>query len=140
IIVVVNGLRSDRERTDESRHLIDAAFRDFKNYPLLAADAQVGEAKVFGGAAPTVALKVKQPVGVTMPVDSRKDLKVTVRYNGPIMAPVAADQEIGKLTVTVPGKPDTVVPVYAAQGVGRAGFMAQIGLGLEALLGMKGNS
>ena len=39
-----------------------------------------------------------------MPISGRRDMKVTLSYNGPIKAPVAAGQEIGTLTVSVPGK------------------------------------
>jgi D-alanyl-D-alanine carboxypeptidase (penicillin-binding protein 5/6) len=61
-------------------------------------------------------------------------LKVTVRYETPLKAPVAAGQEVGTVTVTVPGKPDKVVPALAAEAVAASGFFDNMMQGLQALV------
>ena len=52
-----------------------------------------------------------------MPVNSRREMKVTLRYDAPLRAPIEAGQQIGTLTVQVPGKPDKVVPAVRRDGV-----------------------
>ncbi len=137
LIVVVNGLDKMKTRAEESRHLLDAGYRDFKRYDLVAANGQVGSADVWGGTQDTVALRVKDPVAVTMAQDSRPDMKVTLRYQGPVKAPVAEGAQVGTLTVSVPNKPDTIVPVYAAQAVSSSGILGKFVLGVQTLLGRK---
>ena len=134
LVLVVNGLKSERERVEEGRRLLDIGYREFKSYELLAAGAAVGEADLFGGAKEKVALTVKDPVRILMPVSGRRDMKVTLNYSGPIKAPVAAGQEIGTLKVSVPGKPDKIVPVVAAEAVSSSGFFDNMMRGLVSLI------
>ena len=134
LILVVNGLKSERERVEEGRRLFDIGYREYKSYQLLAAGDAVGEAELFGGAKPRVALAVKDPVRMLMPIAGRRDMKVTLSYNGPIKAPVAAGQEIGSLKVSVPGKDDKIVPVVAAEAVSASGFFDNMMRGLVALI------
>jgi D-alanyl-D-alanine carboxypeptidase (penicillin-binding protein 5/6) len=137
IITVVNGLTSDNERTSESRRLLDIGFRDFKHYTLLDAGAVVGEAAVFGSSEKTVPLQVKEAVAMTMSPDSRTDMKATIKYTGPVKAPIVAGQQIGTLTITVPGTPDKTVPVYATKAVSSSGIFAKMIAGMKALISGK---
>jgi len=134
LVLVVNGLKSERERVAEGRRLIDLGYREFKSYQLLAAGDAVGEADLFGGAKQKVALTVAEPVRMLMPITGRRDMKVTLSYNGPIKAPVAAGQQIGSLKVSVPGKQDKIVPVVAAEEVRASGFFNNMMRGLVALI------
>ena len=134
LLLVVNGLKSERERIAEGRRLIDLGYREFKSYQLLAAGDAVGEADLFGGAKQKVALTVAEPVRLLMPITGRRDMKVTLSYNGPLKAPVAAGQQIGSLKVSVPGKPEKIVPVVAAEEVQASGFFNNMMRGLVALI------
>lgn len=134
LLLVVNGLKSERERVEEGRRLFDIGYREFKSYQLLAAGDAVGEAELFGAAKNRVALTVKDPVRMLMPVSGRRDMKVTLNYNGPIKAPIAAGQEIGTLRVSVPGKQDKVVPVVAAEAVSSSGFFDNMMRGIVSLI------
>ena len=94
----------------------------------------MGNAVVWQGESNTVALKLAGALNVTLPVDSRAGIKVTLKYDGPVQAPVAKDQQIGTLKITAPDFPVLEVPVYAANAVGSAGFFHRIFLGLRALI------
>ena len=48
-IVVVTGAKSDKERADEAKKLLDFGFHDFQARVLFAEGQTVGDAKVFGG-------------------------------------------------------------------------------------------
>lgn len=134
IILVVNGLKRERDRAAEARRLLDIGYREFRAYDLLASGASVGEAKVAGGAKRTIELQVKDPVRVLMSPGDRRALKVTLRYDGPVKAPVAAGQEVGSLIVSLPGKPDRVIPVSAAEDVPASGFFDNMMMGFQALV------
>jgi serine-type D-Ala-D-Ala carboxypeptidase (penicillin-binding protein 5/6) len=139
VVLVVNGLKRERDRVAEARRLLDTGYREFRPYDLLASGTAVGEAKVAGGAKRTIALQVKDPVRVLMSPDSRRAMKVMLRYDGPVKAPIAQGQEIGSLIVSLPGKPDRVVPVTAAEDVPASGFFDNMMMGFQALvLGARG--
>ena len=125
LILVVNGLSSDQERSAESKRLMDLGFREFRLYEAFPAGAIVGEAEVWNGESATVRLKVADPVRIMMRREARRGLKVTYAYDGPISAPVSEGQIIGVLTVTVPDAQPVNVPVVAAENVERAGLIGR---------------
>lgn len=134
LILVVNGLKSERERIGEARRLFDIGYREFKSYQLAGAGDVVGDAELWGGAKERVGVTVKEPLRILLPVDARREMKVTLRYDGPVRAPVAAGQQIGTLTVSVPGKPDKTVPAVAAEAVPSNGFLDNMMIGLQTLI------
>ena len=134
LILIVNGLKSERERINEARRLLDIGFREFKDYKIAGKGDIVADARIWGGTKDAVGVTVKDPLKVMMSVDSRPQMKVTLRYDGPIHAPVAAGQQIGTLTISVPGKPDKIVPAVAAQEVPSNGFLDKMMTGLQVLV------
>lgn len=149
LILVLNGLRypdlakrdsksqdwfAEQRRADEAARILGIAFREFRSYQLFRPGDIVGKAVVWQGGSDSVPLKLAGPLNVTLPVDSRAGMKLTLNYDGPLQAPVAKDQQVGTLKITAPDFPGLVVPVYAANSVDSAGFFARIFLGLRALI------
>jgi D-alanyl-D-alanine carboxypeptidase (penicillin-binding protein 5/6) len=154
MILVLNGLRypdlaktggkgadwfAERRRAEEAARVLGMAFREFRSYQLFKANEIAGSVPVWGGSENSVAVTPLKPVAVTMQVDSRPGLKVALRYNAPVKAPVAAGQQVGTLTVSAPDFPTMTVPVYAAQKVSRAGIWHRMVTGIKALVGGKGS-
>jgi D-alanyl-D-alanine carboxypeptidase (penicillin-binding protein 5/6) len=83
----------------------------------------VGRAPVLEGVEETVPVTVRQNFNVTMQVDSHARMKLQMKYNPGLKAPIAAGQKVGILTVTAPDFPALSVPVYAAQPVEHVGFI-----------------
>jgi D-alanyl-D-alanine carboxypeptidase (penicillin-binding protein 5/6) len=134
LVLVINGMKSERERINEARRLLDIGYREFKDYKLADKGAVLGDAQIWGGAKNAVGVTVKDPLVVMLPVDSRRDMKVTLRYDGPVRAPVVAGQQIGTLTVSVPGKPDKVVPAVAIESMPSNSFLDKMMIGLQTLI------
>jgi D-alanyl-D-alanine carboxypeptidase (penicillin-binding protein 5/6) len=134
LILVENGLQTQKDRADEGQRLMEIGFRDFKLYDLLAAGAKVDEAAVWNGDTAKVPLVVKDKVQVMMRRSARSGLRVVARYNGPIVAPIAKGQEVGTLDVTAPGAVPLSVPLYAGTAVDRVGPVGQIGNAIYYLL------
>jgi D-alanyl-D-alanine carboxypeptidase (penicillin-binding protein 5/6) len=135
IIVVLNGLASEKDRADEGARLIETGFREFRSYQLFKPGDKLGDADVYGGSDKTVPLMVKEPVSITLQVDSRPGMRVAVRYDSPLVAPIAQGQRVGSVVVTAPDFPGMSVPVYAATEVPRVGMFGRMLLGLRAVFG-----
>jgi serine-type D-Ala-D-Ala carboxypeptidase (penicillin-binding protein 5/6) len=135
IIVVLNGLASEKDRADEGARLIETGFREFRSYRLFKPGDRLGDADVYGGSDKTVPLMVKEPVSITLQVDSRPGMRVAVRYDSPLVAPIAQGQRVGSVVVTAPDFPGLSVPVYAAAEVPRVGMFGRMLLGLRAVFG-----
>ncbi len=140
IVVVVNGLTSKKERSSESERLMDWAFREFNNYALFAQNDIVSDAEVWLGTAGRVPLVIDQDVVITMPRKSRKGMKVVVKYDGPVPAPIVAGTPIAHLEITAPGEETIILPLLAGADVGALGLVGRLGAAIDFLLwGESGN-
>ncbi len=118
LIVVVNGLRSARDRANESFKLLTWGFRAFEPRELYRADEVVGTARVFGGDSTDVPLVAGKPIKLLVPRGSGDALTGKITYTGPLKAPVAEGQPVGQLRVFHGGSEILSVPLKTAAAVG----------------------
>jgi D-alanyl-D-alanine carboxypeptidase (penicillin-binding protein 5/6) len=89
------------------------------------------------GSSSEVPLIAPRDLAVTVPAGlSTGTTSMKIRYNGPLMAPIAKGQQVAQLIVTTGDTPPQVVPLVAGEDIGRAGFFGRIWLGLKSLFGM----
>jgi len=134
VVLVLNGLGSQKARSEESARLIGWAFREFGNYTLFKAGETVEEAGVWLGMEPTVPLIAERDLTVTLSRKARLDMKVTVVYDGPIPAPLEIGQQIATLVVAAPGEETVEVPLVAGAAVERLGFAGRITASVKHLI------
>jgi D-alanyl-D-alanine carboxypeptidase (penicillin-binding protein 5/6) len=134
LIVVLNGMSSMKERGEESEKMIEWGFREFDNYALFKAGDKVTDAEVWLGDAANVPLVVDSDVKVSLPRKARRGMKVTVKYDGPIAAPIAKGTKIAKLEVTAPDAPPMEIPLSAGAEVGQLGFSGRVVAALRELV------
>lgn len=126
LVLVVAGVDNGRLRGRVARAYAEWGFSAFDRRRLFEAGAVIGEARVQDGAARHVALKAAGPVVINMPKGSAARLTATIRYEGPLRAPLKAGQELAVLEVTAPGMAPAQVPLYAVQDVATAGPLDRI--------------
>jgi len=124
LIVVVMGLKSEKERSDEARKLLDWGFRGFESRPLLAEGQTIGEAKLFGGEKGRVPLVGPGTVRLMVPRGGNDKIIARIVYTGPVPAPVVKGQPIGKLRIWRGDSMALEVPLQAGEDVG-AGNLSQ---------------
>ena len=134
VILVLNGLESQKARSEESARLIGWAFREFGNYTLFKAGETVENAGVWLGVDPTVPLIAEQDMTVTLSRKARLDMEVTVVYDGPIPAPLEIGQQVATLVVTAPGEETVEIPLVAGAAVERLGFAGRITASVKHLI------
>lgn len=134
VIMVINGLKSMKERAEESERLIEWAFREYENYTLFKAGDMVTDAEVWLGEAASVPLVAGDKLEVTMPRRARREMKVTAVYDGPIAAPVRKGSVVGKLVITAPGQATQELPLVAGGDVAKLGVAGRISEALRHIL------
>lgn len=117
LIVVVNGLKTARDRAQEARKLLEWGFRSFEPRQIFAEGEIVGEASVYGGAKSRVGLRAKGPVSLLLPRGSGDRLSARIIYRGPLMVPVSEGAEVARLLVTRGDVKTLDIPLYAAETV-----------------------
>lgn len=113
----MNGLASDKERTDEARRVLDWGFNAFEMRELFKAGEVIGEASVYGGASATVPLVAAKPVLVYVPVNNPDRLQAKVVYRWPLDPPVTEGAQIASLSVFSGERLLRSVPLHSASSV-----------------------
>ncbi|HZD89980.1 MAG TPA: D-alanyl-D-alanine carboxypeptidase family protein [Pseudolabrys sp.] len=124
LIVVVNGLKTAKERADDAKRLLDWGFHHFESRLLFAEGQTIGSAKVFGGAEGYVPLKADGPVRVMLPKDGGERVVARIVYTGPVPAPVEEGQPVGNLKVWRGDKVILTTPLQTAGSV-KVGTLTQ---------------
>ncbi|HWU91623.1 MAG TPA: D-alanyl-D-alanine carboxypeptidase family protein [Sphingomicrobium sp.] len=137
LIEVLAGMDSWNQRVQESTRLIEWGFNAWTDKPLFSAGAKVGAAKVQLGSESEVPLVAQRNLAVTVPAGlSNGPVRMQIRYQGPVTAPITKGQHIADLLVFTGDTQPQVTPLVAGEDVGKAGFFGRIWLGFKQLFGM----
>lgn len=117
LIMVVAASPTGRGRNKAARSFIEWGFQAFDAQVLFGKDDKVTTARVQGGGSPKVWLKPARSVGVDFPKGLHPKVEMSVRYEGPLQAPVRQGEEVAELVVSVEGMPEHRVPLVAANDV-----------------------
>lgn len=118
LILVMSGMKSDKERAEESRKLMEWGFKSFEQIILYRADESPGDASVYGGTAGSVRLVAGRAITMLVARGKREKLSGRVVYEGPLRAPVEKGAQVGRFEVL---RDDSVIqetPLYTDADVG----------------------
>lgn len=132
-IVVLNGLETNKARSNEARRMMRLAFDDFETKQMFQAGDIIGEASVFGGKAKTVPLITRDAVSLVLHRSELDTVKATFVYEGPVAAPVVEAQQIGFLKISRENGEVQEYPLFAGRRVSETGIMGRIGLAAKHL-------
>jgi len=119
LFLALGGLASDKERTEESKRVLEWGLSNFQSQRIFADGEVIGAASVYGGASSSVPLAAKSAVDVYVPVNSPDRLSARIVYRWPLSAPVAAGYEAGTLKVFSGARLVREVPLYTMKAVER---------------------
>jgi serine-type D-Ala-D-Ala carboxypeptidase (penicillin-binding protein 5/6) len=122
LIVVVNGLKTSKERADEGRKLLEWGFSHFRSGLVFAEGQEIASAKVYGGAKSYVPLVAGKAIRLMVPRGARERITARLVYTGPVRAPVEKGQQIGTLKVWRGDFLALEVPLHANESVGVGGL------------------
>jgi D-alanyl-D-alanine carboxypeptidase (penicillin-binding protein 5/6) len=134
VVLVLNGLGSQKARSEESARLLGWAFREFGNYTLFKAGETIEDAGVWLGEEATVPLIAERDLTVTLSRKARLDMAVTVVYDGPIPAPLEVGQQVATLVIAAPGEETIEVPLVAGAAIGRLGLVGRLTASVKHLI------
>lgn len=99
LVLAMYRLKTDKERSEEARKIIEWGFRTFESRAVFAAGETIGAAKVYGGSSGSVDLVADGPVRILIPRGTDQRLSGKIVYTGPLKAPVAKDTEVARLNI-----------------------------------------
>lgn len=126
VILVINGLDSEKARREEGVKLMEWAFRNFETKKIISKGEAVEKAEVWLGENGTVPLVAGEDVKVVMPRAKRNQIKLTVKYPTPLLAPVEKGKEAGELVIEIPGQKPMTVGLLTGEADARKGVFGRV--------------
>ena len=133
VVMVLNGMASMKQRSTESRRLMDLIFREYQSYEFFEQGQPVDQANVWLGTAPQVDLVLDAPLKMVLSRKDRQAMEISVQWLDPVPAPIRAGHQIGTLVLSLPDEV-TKLPLRAAQDVDTLGLFNRIGAAVKYLL------
>lgn len=125
-ISVVLGAPTDAARATESQKLLNFGFQLFDTTLIYKKGQSVKTLKVWKGAEDLVVATPQKELYVTLPKGDAKQLKAEVTSVQPLIAPIKAGQEIGKIQLKLNGQVLQTLPLVAQKSVETAGILGRI--------------
>ncbi len=134
LVLILNGLKTSRQRSLESERILDWGYRVFSNYKIFKPRQIVTHAKVWMGDKSRVGLVLDKGLVMSLRKNIIDKINIKAVFNEPVPAPISKGDQIGKLLVSVPGKNQLEIPMYASQGVTKLGWFYRIGAAISYIL------
>ena len=128
IILVLNGLKSSKERAKESERLSKITINQYFNYLISEEGKIIKNLNVWGGKKKYIGAIPKKKIMVTIPKKVKNSFKMVVRYKLPLTAPIYKDKPIAELIIKKDNS-NTVLSrfnLYPEEGVEKASFLSKI--------------
>ena len=136
LVLVLAGAPSGSVRDKAARDLVEWGFTRFASQPLFAAGTLVGEAQVQDGMAASVMLRAPATgIAAAIPTGRGAQPTLSIRYRGPLEAPIDEGEAVAHLRVETPGFEPVDIPLEAAEPVDRANAWYRLVNGLYGLFG-----
>ena len=133
VVMVLNGLASMKQRSSESRRLMDLMFREFTLYRFFDKGKPVDQANVWLGKTPKVDLVLEEPLHLVLSRTDRRRMKMSLQWSDPVPAPITAGQKVGTLVLELPDE-KLVYPLTAASDVVELGMFDRVGEAFKYLI------
>jgi serine-type D-Ala-D-Ala carboxypeptidase (penicillin-binding protein 5/6) len=126
LISVILGAVSESSRAIESQKLLNYGFQFFETTTVYKQGQAINALRVWKGADKTVNATVANDVYFALPKGDYARVKATMTSKQPLIAPIKANQTIGKITFSLDGKLLAEHPLVAAKNVSEGGFFSRL--------------
>ena len=126
LISVASGFKTKQARSSDSIKMISWGLRNTVTYEISEKDIPNFKFKTWLGKEKLVGGVTKEDVYITISKKEIKNLNVSIKYTGPIKAPITKDDEIGTLIVKENDEKIRSIPIYANEDVKKVNFFKSL--------------
>lgn len=126
LIMVINGLKSMKDRSTESKRLVGWGMAAFENVTMYRSGQVVDTVPVWLGTVSEVPATVEVPLTVTVMKGPEPDVKAEIHYMQPVSAPVQKGQKLGRVIVRGPDNQVKTADLIAAESVEKVGYWGKL--------------
>ncbi len=133
IIMVLNGMKSKKQRSLEANRLMDFMFREFRKYTFFEEGETVSTANIWLGKEAKIPLVLETELSRVLSRSERSSAKITINYHDPIQAPLAKGDEVGTLWLEVNGVREEI-PIIAGKNVEQLPALSRVTEAIKYLI------
>lgn len=115
LIAVVMGAPTDSARANDSEALLNYGFRFYQTHQLFPANKAITQQRIWMGVEKYVGFGLAQPLYVTIPTGSYKNLQATMSLEHHLKAPIVEGSSYGQVDVMLNGQTVATAPLVALQ-------------------------
>ncbi len=104
LISVLLGTSSDKARADATQALLNWGFRFYESHRVYAANEPVTTTRLWKGEVEELPLGLQEDLWVTLPRGRYEFIEATMELQSPLIAPVAPEEAVGRLRLTLEGQ------------------------------------
>ena len=134
LIAVGSGFESMNARSRESAKLLTYGLTNFDLVEIAKANEPIDNLDVWLGKEKTVSVYAKDDIYKTIQKAKKDQLKISLKYNGPIEAPIVKDQVVAKLRVVYDQELIGEYDLLAAKDVKKVNFFTRLMKSLNYLI------
>ncbi len=117
LISVIMGTKSESARASESQGLLNYGFRFYETHRLYQAQQSLKQVRVWKGEREQFKLGVEDDLYITIAKRYYEDLKIEIKINKKIIAPVTKGKTYGTVTISLKGEIIKTQPLIALENV-----------------------
>ena len=134
LISVASGFQTKNSRSRGSFKILSWGFRNTDTFQISKKDETIFQVKSWLGKKKEIAGITKEDIYLTLKKKEARNLKVFLKYNGPIKAPITKDQKIASIEIYVKNNLIKNVPVYASQNIDKVNVFKSLFMSLNYLI------
>lgn len=126
LLSVLVGAPSDNARATESQKLLNYGFQFFETRLLYKAGQEISKLKLWKAPQDMLSATVASDLYIVYPKGRYSDVKATITSTQPLLAPLAQNQQVGKIRFDLDGKTILEQNLVTAQEIPVAGLFRRI--------------
>ncbi len=126
LIAVASGFTSKKSRSLESLKLLNWGFRNSNTFEVTKKDESIFELDTWLADDKKIKAISKEDYYVTINKKNITHLKISLQYDGPIVAPIRKGEEVAKLIVSNKEENIKTISLYASEDVKKVNFFKSL--------------
>ena len=126
LIAVGSGFKSKNSRSKESLKLLTYGLTNFDTIKIVEKDKEFEEIDVWQGNKKKLKTYSKEDIYKTIPKAKKKYLKVSINYEGPVIAPIKKNDEVATLKISFKDEVIGYYKLYAFENIKKQNIFSRI--------------
>ncbi len=134
LIAVASGFQTKTARSNGSLKLLSWGFRNTDTFQISKTNETIFPVRSWLGKSDTINGVTKENIFITLKKKEARSLKVNLKYEGPVKAPIEKGQKIANIEIMVKDDLVKTVPVYAQEKVDKVNVFKSLFMSLNYLI------